>query len=96
MTRPVTVTICGQPFALETAELGENEAGRTHVLHQRFLIADNQAPLQERDTVLHEIIHAVGQMTGHEVKEGAAAAIGTGLLAVLRGNPELVAWLVES
>lgn len=95
MSRPGQLLLCGQPFALESAELGENEAGRSHVSEQRLLIAYNLAPLQERDTVLHEIVHAVSEMTGHELEEGEVAALGNSLLAVLRDNPALVSWLME-
>ena len=95
MTRPELVVICGQPFTVTTADLGVEEHGRMHGAQQRILVTTDQGFHQERDTVLHEIVHAIAELTGHEVKEGAIAGLSSALLAVLRGNPELVWWLLE-
>lgn len=93
--RPTQVIVCGQLFAIADGELGEHEYGRTRVAQQRIFIGLTLAPAQERDTVLHEVIHAAVELTGHELREGAVAGLATALLSVLRCNPQLVAWLVE-
>lgn len=60
-----------------------------------------------RETLLHEAIHAVLALTGQEDRfkerddddapdeEPVVAALATALLAALRANPELVAYLTE-
>lgn len=93
--RPASVLICGQPFSVASADLGEHEYGRTHAAQQKILIAPDQGFHQERDTLLHEVVHAAGELTGQEIRESAIGGVATALLAILRSNPELVAWLTE-
>lgn len=108
MTRPTVITICGQPFAVEWIEEkagplhdGSANQGTTSVEQQRIMVRGfEQGPDQERDTVLHEVIHAALKMTaqGDRLKsneEPVVYALTTALLAVLRENPELVGWLTE-
>jgi hypothetical protein len=58
---------------------------------------------QQRVTVLHEIIHALVDMftsykqpKDKETEEGWIGTIDAGLLDVLRRNPNLVTWLLET
>lgn len=113
MSRPTSVTICGQPFAVDWEDapgkrLHEDSEdywslGTTVVTEQRLVIRTTAAAEQLHDTVLHEILHAVVKMTAHRDdfagkargEEAVVYAVATALLAVLRGNPELVAWLTE-
>lgn len=51
-----------------------------------------------KDTVLHELMHAVlyqqGREYGDEVEETYVRALATGLIGVFQDNPDLAAWLV--
>lgn len=53
----------------------------------------------QRNTMVHELVHAVLYLTGHETSdddhEALVMALGTGVLAVLRDNPALVRWLLS-
>lgn len=53
----------------------------------------------KRDTVLHEVMHAVRHMQGHEyggdVEEDYVRSLATGLVSVLDANPKLAAWLLN-
>lgn len=54
---------------------------------------------QRAETLLHEIIHAVWDVYGIKAKEGEERAVGLlsiALSAVIRDNPELIAWLTKS
>lgn len=116
MKRPNQVVICGQPFTVKwenrpTARLtknsGDGVAGAMSRTEQLVAIRTTQGEHQLRDTVLHEVVHAILALTGqndrfkpnkdepHWPEEPVVAATATGLLAVLRDNPDLVAWLVE-
>lgn len=59
-------------------------------------IAKDQHPQQHRDTLLHEILHGVWSEMGisedvkEEQEETVVRRLGTGLLYVLRHNPELL------
>jgi hypothetical protein len=54
---------------------------------------------QQRDTLLHEVLHAVDHEMnglGGALRERHIRALATGLYAVLRQNPALVAFLTAS
>lgn len=56
-------------------------------------IGSHQCAAQQRDTLLHEVIHAIEHELDVTVTEKAVRMLGTGLLAVLRHNPALAAYL---
>ena len=51
-----------------------------------------------KDTVLHEVMHAVrymqGREDGGEVEEDYVRSLATGVLGVLRDNPTFARWLI--
>lgn len=69
---------------------------------QRSLIeiSKDQEPQELRDTVLHEILHAIlhtqGREYGGELEEVYVRALATGLLGVFQDNPELHQWLIQA
>lgn len=102
--RPLRIVVCGQPFAVEWVEsLADRPGvGLCEVHEQRlFVLVNGQGKYQERDTVLHEMLHAIVKMTGHEDDfrsgrdEPVIYALSLGLLAALRANPHVVDWLTE-
>lgn len=52
-----------------------------------------------KDTVLHEVLHAIRQSQGREyggeVEEDYVRSLATGLTVVLRDNPEFAKWLIS-
>lgn len=99
--KPDTVTIIGQPFAIEfvpasDARFIKDGVGRTIPGEQRLLIADGQAPAQERDTVLHEVLHGCIRIVKSDAEdEEIVGTLAPVLLDVLRKNPELTKWLLS-
>lgn len=55
-----------------------------------------KTPAYNKDTVLHEIIHAVEEMLDCGLTEHQVRVLATGLLYVLQQNPDLVSWLCEN
>lgn len=56
----------------------------------------DQPPSVMRETLLHEIVHALAHqwsLGDTSDEEAWASALGVGLLQVFRYNPDLVAWL---
>lgn len=51
-----------------------------------------------KDTLLHEVMHAVrymqGREDGGEVEEDYVRSLATGILGVLRDNPTFAKWLI--
>lgn len=102
--RPSSVRILGQTWKVlyvedEPLRLGSDSAfGRTFLGKQTILVDVEQAESQKRDTLLHEIHHAILLMLGrhHDPGDGESvvATISPVMLDVLRSNPSLVAFLL--
>lgn len=69
---------------------GSTDAGTAQIR-----VVEAQGPYQERDTVLHELLHAALLVMGKGREEEIVSALSPVLLDVLRSNPELVAYLVD-
>lgn len=72
--------------------------GRTLERELTILLAPT-VPSQERDTLLHELLHACWAQTGldfeDDEQERVVGALAPWLLGALRDNPRLVAFLLE-
>jgi hypothetical protein len=74
--------------------------GLTHYGPAIMDIATGQPAFATRDTVLHELMHAILAQAGHsrggdEVEEALVGPLATGLVGVLQDNPEFAHWLTE-
>lgn len=73
------------------------ELGLCHNDKALIDIRQGQLPIDEKDTVLHEVFHAIlncqGREYGGEVEETYVRALATGLVVALQDNPEFGAWL---
>lgn len=78
---------------------GDYFYGRTHTRTTRMEINPTQAKSQARDTLLHEVLHAilddVDSPLDDEKEESVIRAITPGLLGVLRNNPALLTFLLS-
>jgi hypothetical protein len=56
------------------------------------------SPIDKRDTILHELMHAIrstqGREYGGEVEEDYVRSLATGLIGVFDDNPEFAKWLI--
>jgi hypothetical protein len=86
-------------MAAECRDAGEDLVGRCSHRTLTIHIEPDQARSQMRDTLLHEVLHAVANMTaldgewGAEREEEVILRLAPALLDVLRRNPRLVAFL---
>jgi hypothetical protein len=69
--------------------------GQHRMADLRMDVAGGQAPSMLRDTVLHEVMHAVfvGMELSEDDEEKFVSRLTPVLLAVLRDNPKLVEFL---
>lgn len=60
-------------------------------------LREGQSPIEVRDTLLHEVMHAVrysqGREYGGDVEEDYVRSLATGLMGVFQDNPVLAQWL---
>ena len=57
--------------------------------------AKSECPQRRRNTLTHEITHAISDALGLDLKERQVHAFATGWLQVLRDNPKLVKYLLK-
>jgi Zn-dependent peptidase ImmA (M78 family) len=90
--------------ALMELESDTNAVGFTHLKSLTISIKPDLPPSLERETVLHELIHAIIATQGgvfattkdDEMEEAAVSAITPLLLTTLRGNPKVSQYLLET
>lgn len=91
--RPDSIVILGKRHAIEwDAKIGR-DCGDIHFTHNKIRIAQELAPDEERETLLHETIHGVDFAVGIGINEAKTRALSATLFAVLATNPALVAYL---
>jgi hypothetical protein len=103
--RPKSVRINGETFAIRYRRFTKKEEAVGQCLYDKSLIEvdPRQTHVNLRDTVLHEILHAVLAKQGHtgscfsdnETEERYVSALATGLAGVFQDNPDLACWLIE-
>ena len=72
----------------------EGNSGECTFSRCEIHVDPTEAEPNQRDTLLHEVIHAVENDMDLGMKERQVLLLATGLLQVLRSNPHLVAYLM--
>lgn len=99
-SRPTTFSVLGQPFTIEYVDSTiADKLGQTITTEQHVAIRNEQGPDQERDTMLHELLHACIQVGGIRIgnsrrEEMLVRTLSPVLLDCLRRSPELVEYLL--
>lgn len=102
MKRPDALRVNGRVFKVRycPASAMPDAMGLCHFDKSLLEIRTGQSPLDLRDTLLHELLHALrftqGREYGGEVEEDYVRSIATGLVGVLQDNPEFAKWLIFS
>lgn len=102
MKPPKRVTVAPHVYTVEWAKpsgLDHEQYGCTDVGRTTITLAPGMSGSMQRDTLLHEVLHAALDQTGWAHRLGSkreellVRALAPVLLGVLRDNPRLVAWL---
>ena len=91
----MNIDILGKIYAVQWTDKKEGDYGECFSDQCRIEIAGYQCVSQQRDTLLHEVLHAVDHEMHSGMSEPQIRRIATGLLAVLRHNPAFAAFLVS-
>jgi len=94
--RPAKIKVLGKPFTVTYASgapLSDDLNGECDTDKQAILVRDGQPLESEQDTLLHELMHAIDEAVDARMKETQVKKVSTALLAVLKDNPALVAYL---
>jgi hypothetical protein len=104
MKRPRRVKVLGRTYTIEFLPTGspilvndddENCLGRVDHNAQQIAVDDKQVLEAQQDTVLHEVLHAIENTLNLDVEENTIHLFATGVLAVLRENPEVTRFLLS-
>ena len=85
----------------ESVEQGAELHGMTNTTAMRITLNPKNSPDRQRDTLMHESLHAIldlaglNQDLGQEMEERVVNRLAPVLLDALRRNPRLVAYLME-
>ncbi len=90
--RPTRIRIIGKVFRVNNV-VAEDLLGECDSNAQTISLRDGQPLECEQDTLLHECIHAVDELLDVKMRETQVKKLATGLLAVLKDNPGLMAYL---
>ena len=90
---PVSVRVMGKRWVIEYRE--QDEYGLCDYKQTKITISEDQSLENMRDTVLHELVHAISNEVKAGLNEKQTATISTGVLAILRDNPGLVRFLTD-
>ena len=95
-----SVNVLGQVFkVIVTADLSDEELGRCETSHQKILLNERQGIDSLKDTLLHEVNHAIANLVGFPPSEPAPpeedyiARMTTGLRCVMLLNQDLRDWV---
>lgn len=98
MKRPSRVRIFGRAFTIALSEADSPNLGQMFADEAKIEIRPDQEAYAEKDTLLHEVMHAIrhqqGYEDGGEVEESYVRSLATGVLGVLQDNPTFAKWLI--
>lgn len=100
---PDTIRVFGRTYTFnyeQAGGLGQDRVGSCDNIHQIITIDAQQSLVEEADTVLHEVMHAIfyTMKIGLDIdtEEKVVSALATGLIGVLQDNPEFARWIIEN
>lgn len=83
------------PGKLKDDDNGKRLSGQCNHILALIRVERGNPSLYERETLLHEIIHAIDYCAGDTLTEGQVQMLGVGVLGVLRENPKLRTYLFD-
>lgn len=98
--RPRTIKVLGRTYVVSyepSLNLGVPNVGLCDNANMVLHILDGQHPVEEADTVLHELLHAIWFIMsidqGGVDEEAVVGRLASGLIGVFLDNPELLVYL---
>lgn len=96
MSLPNRVRIVGFDFDVVTEDSDDftrEYMGQLEPARLRIRVGAHLGPLQQRETLLHEVLHGVDMAVGADLTEQQISTISRGLFAVIRDNPDFATFL---
>ena len=98
--RPERVKVISKRFTIHyvpegTGELSEEKMGLCDTFHQNIWVQDDLKEDTQRETLVHEVLHAISDEMRLELTEQQVAGAAIGILAVLMDNPSFAKFLLK-
>lgn len=92
---PESIRVIGKTFTIHYVDKVDDDdsSGEQRRDQQLIKVKTGQHPETLRETLLHEIIHAIEEQIDLGMKERQVHSLAIGLFQVLRENPALVRFL---
>lgn len=100
IVRPERIKVISKRFTIHyvpeaTGELSDEKMGLCDTLNQNIWVQDDLKEDTQRETLLHEILHAISDEMGLNLTEEQVAGTAIGVLAVLMDNPSFAKFLLK-
>lgn len=96
MMIPSSLKIVGREYEIVKVEEYEEQVGGVDFENSTIVIKDGQQRLLEADTLLHESLHIIDEIFQLELTERQVYCITSGLIALLRDNPNLMLYINDA
>lgn len=98
--RPERLKIISKRFTVEYVQEGEGDLtedkmGLCDTLNQKIWIEEGLKYDTQKETVLHETVHAISDEMGLDLSEAQVSGTAKGMLAVLIDNPSFAKFLLK-
>lgn len=95
---PALVRVNGRKYSIQLLPPRKmpEALGLCYPTECRIELRDDQSLIEMKDTLLHELCHAVLHTQGregHELEEYFVRALASGLIGIFQDNPGLAEWL---
>lgn len=78
------------------AASGVDLLGQSKFIEAELQVREGMPDDRSAQVLLHEAIHAIEETGGLDLDEKTVSAIGSGVFALLRDNPELTTYLMQA
>jgi len=99
MQPPKTLRIMGRDFDVQHTSDDPEHDGACFPHECRISISEGLHPIEEADTLIHEVIHAIHYLLNiglsYNMEEKVVRLTATGLIQVFNDNPELLTYFAE-
>ncbi len=101
---PKKIRVLGKEWKIEHDEnliVDKASYGRCYIGHAKIAYTTLDAEGETlnsamvKDTIIHEIVHAIEETAGLGLKERQVLGLGGGLYARIKENPGLILWLLK-
>lgn len=96
--RPPSVRIFGRVYPVvyvKDSPLGLTNMGQCNDAKQVIHVQDGLTPIEESDTVLHEVIHGIDYVTGLGLEERQVRGLAAALIGLFQDNPQFAQYLIQ-